>query len=143
MDRSSRSLMFGCSFALNQTDLLGKTHSYRLTNICAFKLPATDPVVTFGDTPLDRLTLEHIEAFRDARKAAGLSAVAVNHDLKLLRSMFNWGIRRGTSRAHHLESARSRRCRWSARFRGIDALKVQTTRRDSWLRLRPIRSCAR
>jgi hypothetical protein len=75
--------------------VLGKIHSYRLTNICAFKLPATDPVVTFGDTPLDRLTLDHIEAFRDARKAAGLSAVAVNHDLKLLRSMFNWGIRRG------------------------------------------------
>jgi integrase len=72
----------------------GKIHGYRLSTICAFKLPGTDPVVTFGDTPIDRITLDHIEAFRDARKADGLSAVAVNHDLKLLRSMFNWAIRR-------------------------------------------------
>jgi integrase len=73
----------------------GKIHGYRLTNICAFKLPGTDPAVTFGALPLDRVTLDHIEAFRDARKAAGLSVVAVNHDLKLLRAMFNWGIRKG------------------------------------------------
>ncbi|MEX2662710.1 MAG: site-specific integrase, partial [Vicinamibacterales bacterium] len=32
------------------------------------------------------------------RKAAGLSACTVNHDLKLLRKMFNWAIRKG-----HLE----------------------------------------
>lgn len=38
---------------------------------------------------------EDIERFRDARKAAGLSPVTVNHDLKLLRKMFNWGIRKG------------------------------------------------
>jgi len=62
----------------------GKIHGYRLTTICAFKLPGTDPVVTFGDTPLDRISLDHIEAFQDARKADGLSAVAVNHDRKLL-----------------------------------------------------------
>lgn len=72
----------------------GKIHSYRLTNICAFELPTTNPVVKFGDMPLDRVALDHIEAFRDARKGAGLSAVAVNHDLKLLRSMFNWAIRK-------------------------------------------------
>ena len=37
---------------------------------------------------------EEIEAFRDWRKRDGLSAVAVNHDLKLLRKMFNWAIRK-------------------------------------------------
>ena len=48
-----------------------------------------------GTDHLDAITINDIEAFRDARKAAGLSAVTVNHDLKLLRKMFNWGIRKG------------------------------------------------
>ena len=38
----------------------------------------------FGDKPVDAITTDDVEAFRDARKAAGLSPVAVNHDLKLL-----------------------------------------------------------
>ena len=58
-------------------------------------VPVTRRLRLLGDTPLDRVTLDHIEAFRDVRKAAGLSAVAVNHDLKLLRAMFNWAIRKG------------------------------------------------
>jgi integrase len=49
----------------------------------------------FGDKPLDAITTDDIEAFRDARKGKGLSASAVNHDLKLLRKMFNWAIRKG------------------------------------------------
>jgi integrase len=77
----------------------GKIHGYRLQTICAFQLPGTDPAITFGDKPLEEITTDDIEAFRDARKADGLSAVAVNHDLKLLRSMFNWAVRKGhTSR---------------------------------------------
>jgi integrase len=60
-----------------------------------FPLPGTDPVLTFGDKPLGQITTEDVEAFRDARKAAGRSAVAVNHDLKLLRTMFNWAVRKG------------------------------------------------
>ena len=44
---------------------------------------------------LSSITTEDIGAFRPARKAEGLSAVTVNHDLKLLRKMLNWGIRRG------------------------------------------------
>ena len=48
-----------------------------------------------GDKPLDAITTDDVEAFRDSRKAAGRSAVTVNHDLKLLRKMFNWGIRKG------------------------------------------------
>ena len=68
---------------------------YRLKRINGFTLPATSPPVTFGDKPLDAITTDDIEAFRDARKAAGRSAVTVNHDLKLLRKMFNWGIRKG------------------------------------------------
>lgn len=38
---------------------------------------------------LNAVTTDDIEAFRDARKAEGLSPVTVNHDLKLLRKMFN------------------------------------------------------
>jgi integrase len=68
---------------------------YRLERIYAFTLPATSPPLTFGDKPLDAVTTDDVEAFRDARKAAGRSAVTVNHDLKLLRKMFNWGIRKG------------------------------------------------
>jgi integrase len=44
---------------------------------------------------LSSIATEDIDAFRPARKAEGLSAVTVNHDLKLLRKMLNWGIRRG------------------------------------------------
>ena len=68
---------------------------YRLERINGFTLPATSPPQTFGDKPLEGITTDDIEAFRDARKAAGRSAVTVNHDLKLLRKMFNWGIRKG------------------------------------------------
>lgn len=45
--------------------------------------------------PLSAVTTDDIEAFRDARRAEGLSAVTVNHDLKLLRKLFNWGVRKG------------------------------------------------
>jgi integrase len=72
-----------------------RDNDYRLKNIKAFILPGTDPPVTFGDKPLRAITTDDIESFRDARRAAGLSAVTVNHDLKLLRKMLNWGIRKG------------------------------------------------
>ena len=68
---------------------------YRLERINEFALPGIDPPVQFGDKPLDTITTDDIEVFRDARKATGRSAVTVNHDLKLLRKMFNWGIRKG------------------------------------------------
>lgn len=41
------------------------------------------------------IATDDIDAFRDWRKGQGLSAVTVNHDLKLLRKMWNWGIRKG------------------------------------------------
>ena len=66
----------------------------RLGVIKAFVLPATDPPLTFGAKLLTAITTDDIEAFRDMRKAKGLSPVTVNHDLKLLRKMFNWGIRK-------------------------------------------------
>ena len=55
----------------------GTIHGYRLGTIQKFPLPGTDPVVTFGDKPIEQITTDDIEAFRDARKAAGRSAVAV------------------------------------------------------------------
>jgi integrase len=72
----------------------GKIHAYRLTTIIAFELPGTTPPLTFGRKMLGAITLDDVEVFRDARKAGGFSPVTVNHDLKLLRSMFNWAIRK-------------------------------------------------
>lgn len=71
-----------------------RDNAYRLEKINAFAVPGRDGV-TFGDLPLDEIRTGDIEAFRDSRKAEGWSACTVNHDLKLLRKMFNWGIRRG------------------------------------------------
>ena len=67
----------------------------RLDGINAFALPGVNPPLTFGQKSLCAITTDDIEAFRDARKAQGLSPVTVNHDIKLLRKMFNWGIRKG------------------------------------------------
>ena len=72
-----------------------KDNRYRLDKIAAFVLPGTRPPMAFGDKSLGAITTDDVEAFRDARKGAGLSPVTVNHDLKLLRKMFNWGIRKG------------------------------------------------
>jgi integrase len=72
-----------------------RDNEYRLNKIKAFVLPATDPPLTLGEKSLPAITTDDIEAFRDARKGEGLSSVTVNHDLKLLRKMFNWGIRKG------------------------------------------------
>jgi integrase len=60
-----------------------------------FVLTGASPCITFGDKPLTAVTTDDIEAFRDTRRAEGWSAVTVNHDLKLLRKMLNWGIRKG------------------------------------------------
>lgn len=79
----------GCELA-NASD-----NAYRLGTICRFALPGTEVDMLFGDKALDSITTDDIEAFRDARKTKGLSPVAVNHDLRLLRKMFNWAIRKG------------------------------------------------
>ena len=71
-----------------------RDNDYRLTTINAFVVPGRDGL-TFGDLPVDQIRTGDIEAFRDSRKAENLSACTINHDLKLLRKMFNWGIRRG------------------------------------------------
>jgi integrase len=71
-----------------------KDNDYRIEKVKAFVLSGPQPTA-FGDKPLSSITTDDIEAFRESRKAEGLSAVTVNHDLKLLRKMFNWGIRKG------------------------------------------------
>lgn len=71
-----------------------RDNDYRLAKVKAFVLPGTNPPLTFGDKPLKDITTDDIEAYRDARKATGLSAVTVNHDLKLLRKMFRWGVKK-------------------------------------------------
>jgi integrase len=72
-----------------------RDNRYRLAMIEAFALPGTDPPVTFGEKLAAAITVGDIEAYRAARKGQQLSAVTINHDLKLLRKMFNWGIRFG------------------------------------------------
>jgi integrase len=79
----------GCQLASGKDDV------YRLSTICAFRLPGVEPAATLGDKSLDAITTDDVEVFRDARKAKGLSASAINHDLRLLRKMFNWAIRKG------------------------------------------------
>jgi integrase len=73
----------------------GKIHKYRLGTICRFVRPGTSPPVTIGETAADALTLVDFEAFAEARTAAGKSPVAVNHDLRLMRSMFGWATLKG------------------------------------------------
>ena len=67
----------------------------RLKKIFSYPLPGSNPLVTFGQKPLASITTDDVESYRDHRKVQGLSAVTVNHDLRLLRKMFNWGIRKG------------------------------------------------
>jgi integrase len=65
----------------------------RLKLICAFVLPGTDPPMTFGEMPVADITTGDIDAYRHHRRERKRSAVTINHDLKLLRKMFAWGIR--------------------------------------------------
>jgi integrase len=70
-----------------------RDNDYRLKLINAFGIPGSDPPVTFGDKPAVSITTGDIEAYRHHRRSSGLSAVTSNHDLKLLRKMFAWGVR--------------------------------------------------
>jgi integrase len=79
----------GCQLASGKDDI------YRLATTCSFGSPGVEPATTLGDKSLDAITTDDVEVFRDARKAKGLSASAINHDLRLLRKMFNWWIRKG------------------------------------------------
>lgn len=72
-----------------------RDNRYRIGVISSFVLPGTNPLLTFGMKAVSAVVPADIEAFRHARKKQGLSAVTVNHDLKLLRKMFNWGVRNG------------------------------------------------
>jgi integrase len=71
-----------------------RDNEYRLGKILSFALPGQGGA-TLGEKALSAICTDDIEAFRDWRKAQGLSACTVNHDLKLLRKMWNWGIRKG------------------------------------------------
>ena len=72
-----------------------RDNDYRLEKITTFPLGEGDSLTTFGDKPLNRITTDDIERFRESRNREGLSPVTVNHDLKLLRKMLNWGVRMG------------------------------------------------
>jgi integrase len=72
-----------------------RDNDYRLALIEKFVLPATEPAITFGEKLAAAITVGDIEAYRASRRKQQLSAVTINHDLKLLRKMFNWGIRFG------------------------------------------------
>ena len=70
-------------------------NKHRLKKVVGFPLPSARPPLTFGQKTLSSITTDDVEAYWDHRKAQGLSPVTVNHDLRLLRKMFNWGIRKG------------------------------------------------
>ena len=62
----------------------------RIKTISNHRLPSGE---RFGDRDVLKITSTDIEHLRTARRAAGRSVVTINHDLKLLRKMWNWGIR--------------------------------------------------
>ena len=66
---------------------LSSLHSINPAARFRLSIPLAVPEVA-----LDAITTDDVEVFRDARKAKGLSASAINHDLRLLRKMFNWAI---------------------------------------------------
>jgi integrase len=72
-----------------------RNDGYRLRQITTFMLTGYSPPVTIGNMPANSVALVDIESYRDHRKAAGLSPVSINQDLRLLRKIFNWGIRKG------------------------------------------------
>lgn len=70
-----------------------RDNDYRLKLICDFVLPGTEPPATFGQRRVAEITTGDIEAYRHHRREKKKSSVTINHDLKLLRKMFAWGIR--------------------------------------------------
>ncbi len=73
----------------------GAIDKYPLKLFNDFVLPGTNPPVMCGDKSVGGVAFGDIEAWREARRKIGRSPVTINHDLKLLRKMFNWGIRKG------------------------------------------------
>jgi integrase len=71
-----------------------KENGYRLGTICDFVLPASRGI-KLGDEKVAEVTASDVEAFRHSRASQGLSVLTTNHDLKLLRKMFAWGVRDG------------------------------------------------
>lgn len=65
----------------------------RLKLIWQFVLPGTEPPMTLGEKPVGDITAGDVEAYRYHRRLQKRSPVTINHDLKLLRKMFAWGIR--------------------------------------------------
>lgn len=73
-----------------------KLDEYRLARVHVFQMSAAGPFTTFGDRAATDVTLLDMEAYREYRRhAGGVSAVAVNHDLRLMRKIFNWAVRKG------------------------------------------------
>ena len=70
-----------------------RDNDYRLKRIHEFELPGSSPPTMFGNKPAADITTGDIEAYRHHRRAQGVSPVTSNHDLKLLRKMFAWGVR--------------------------------------------------
>ncbi len=53
---------------------------------------------SIADKPLDNVTSRHIETFKAARIAEGLSAKTVDRDLKVVRSIFRAGVNQAQTR---------------------------------------------
>lgn len=115
-----------------------KDNDYRLEKISAFVLQGTPPV-TFGNKPLLGITTEDIETFKAARKAQGVSPVTVNHDLKLLRKMFNWGIRKGYLKRTPFKVESVNAISLTEKFLATSDSAARKTNRSS--SMQPIRIC--
>ena len=78
---------------LTDEPVRARDNDYRLKLVYDFALPGTSPAVKFGDKRAANITTGDIESYRHHRREQGVSPVTSNHDLKLLRKMFAWGVR--------------------------------------------------
>jgi site-specific recombinase XerD len=115
-----------------------RNDSYRLKQFNAFRTNSRAKAVLFGELQADQVTLLDIEAYRDLRKAAGLSSVSVNQDLRLLRKIFSWGVRKGLVELLRSRSARSPSSSSNERYRATVGLPIPMTSSGSSLSRRPI-----
>ena len=69
--------------------------SYWSGQIKTFQLVDRQPNAALGDVPADAVTLLDVEAYRDYRRAAGLSAVSIKSRPAFAPQDFSWGIRKG------------------------------------------------
>jgi integrase len=96
-----------------------KNDEYRLACLCNHR--AADGR-RLGEYALLSITEDEVEAFFSARRATGLAASTLNHDVQLLKATFRWAAKKGyLARNPISEDSSLRRSRLAQRSRRISA----------------------